>query len=195
MIFGKDKKQEKKDMSLPPVNPAMRNNAPVNIPPPPQNFNINIGNAPVNYPPQGMNDMQANKIRLPPLPADLNDPLLNEEYAPPLMAPPQMQRTENGFPPAADITPPRRNPTPEPTPKDVLRRLSQVKGPVFISLERYKEVKSILNSMKDNSRELREITESFKSNKKEGADLLTKSVEKLESIEEDIENINATMRV
>lgn len=199
MIFGKDKKQEKKEMTLPPVNPAMRKSGPLDMPPPPQNFNINIGNAPVNFPPPRMNDMQANKINLPPLPDDLRDPFFEDKEAPPIMPPPEMQRMERQFTPGTDITSAsaRRNPVPEPAQKEVLslRKLSQVKGPVFISLDRYKEVKSILNSMKDNSRELRELTESFKDNKKEGADLLTKSVEKLENIEEDIENVNATLRV
>jgi len=184
MIFGKDKKAEK--TGLPPI----RRNNPQDIPPPP-----NISSPAISANPQRQTRMPAENITLPPLPDDLKDPLFEEKEEPPLMTPPQIPRMNERFSPGPDFIETRKNPTLQPTQKETLKKLSQVKGPVFISLDRYKEVKSILNSMRDNSRELREVTESFKENKKDGVDLLAKSVNKLENIEEEIENINATLRI
>ncbi|RLG14219.1 MAG: hypothetical protein DRN71_03455 [Candidatus Nanohalarchaeota archaeon] len=87
-----------------------------------------------------------------------------------------------------------KEPIHDPLQKEIKRRISQVKGPVFISLERYRDVKELLYSLKENSRDLRGIMDEFKGNKKESTELLTQSVDKLEHIEEDIENINATLR-
>ncbi len=86
-------------------------------------------------------------------------------------------------------------PVHDPLQKELKQKISQLRGPVFISLERYREVKDLLYSLKGNSRDLRAIMDEFKGNKKEGTELLTQSVGKLEHIEEDIENINTTLRI
>lgn len=162
------------------------------------------------------------QIGLPPLPNDLKPITAQQEQTapprqtlstppvahPPILpqpissavskfAPPPEQPPVQGMPPQPEtqtIEVPKE-PVHDPLQKELKRRISQVKGPVFISLERYREVKNILNSLKDNSRNLREIMDDLKNNKKEGAELLTNSVDKLEHIEEDVENINATLRV
>ncbi len=143
---------------------------------------------------------------MPPLPAGIK-PIIPEQKTGSLEPLPPLSGPATGKYDAPPPSGPGAQPEPDlgtieagmgaaPTPlqKEVKRRISNVKGPVFISLERYREVKGLLDSLKDNSRNLREIMGDFKDNKKEGNDLLTKSVDQLEHIEEDIENINATLR-
>ncbi len=155
------------------------------------------------------------ELGLPPLP----DPLTNKQKPrtlnavptptkpasytsqaeqPPAMlrtAPPAQQPSAQNIPEKQETIEVPITPVHDPLQKEVKHRMSQVKGPVFISLERYREVKEILYSLKGNSRSLRAIMDEFKGNKKEGAELLTQSVDKLEHIEEDIENINSTLRI
>ncbi|MFH1127094.1 MAG: hypothetical protein ABIG84_00705 [archaeon] len=157
-------------------------------------------------------------MELPPLPADLKpsfqQPKEFHKNVPPqasaLSSPPVPPPLRSSLPPLPDRRPGIAEDTfhapdlgtvevnapaaPTPLQKEVRRRISQVKGPVFISLERYREVKDLLSALKGNSRDLRAMVEEFKGNKKEGTELLSKSVGKLENIEEAIENINSTLR-
>lgn len=162
-----------------------RKSAPAEVPPPPKAQYSD------NTPPKGLHDTA--KMDLPPLPSGLKPPVSTaqkkEKYEP-------MQAPPSGTPPEPDIWPTEtpQDASQSALEKEAKRRISEVKGPVFISLERYREVKGLLDSLKENSHELRQIMEEFKDNKKDGSNLLTKSVDKLEHIEEDIENINATLR-
>lgn len=71
---------------------------------------------------------------------------------------------------------------------------SQVKGPVFVSLDKYREVKQMLFDLKSASREFRQIIAELKQNRDGGTALLEQSVEKLTTIEERIENIGVTLK-
>lgn len=192
-------KAEDKSNAPPEMSP--RGAARTELPPLPRDLKpiihpVLLRNAPLSTPSADM----------PPLPAAIKPIIPEQKTGPSEVLPPV-----SGPPAGKYATPPPSGPGAQPEPdlgtieagmgaaptplqKEVKRRISNVKGPVFISLERYREVKGLLDSLKDNSRNLREIMGDFKDNKKEGNDLLTKSVDQLEHIEEDIENINATLR-
>ncbi|MEA3343619.1 MAG: hypothetical protein U9Q92_05620 [archaeon] len=183
-----------------PQEMSPRGAARIELPPLPEDLKPIIPHAtPENTP------LSTPKADMAPPPAAIK-PVISEqtgaEKPSPILSPPPAGNDINpvAVPPAiprgqdAEIIEAGMGAAPTPLQKEVKRRISHVKGPVFISLERYREVKGLLDSLKDNSRNLREIMGDFKDNKKEGNDLLTKSVDQLEHIEEDIENINATLR-
>ncbi len=71
---------------------------------------------------------------------------------------------------------------------------SNIKGPVFLSLSKYHEVKSMLFDLKKSSAELRDILAGLKKNRDGGTSLLEQSVERLSTIENRLEEISATLR-
>ena len=71
---------------------------------------------------------------------------------------------------------------------------SNIKGPVFLSLSKYHEVKSMLFDLKKSSAELRDILAGLKKNRDGGTQLLEQSVERLSTIENRLEEISATLR-
>ncbi len=73
-------------------------------------------------------------------------------------------------------------------------RQSSIKGPVFLSLSKYQEVKSMLSDLKVSSAELRCIISDLKKNRDGGTQLLEQSVERLSTIENSLEEISATLR-
>ena len=73
-------------------------------------------------------------------------------------------------------------------------RASSIKGPVFLSLSKYQEVKSMLSDLKRSSAELRDILAELKKNRDGGTSLLEQSVERLSTIENSLEEISATLR-
>lgn len=162
---------------------------------PKRSMNIELPPLPPNLNPSSQQPKEFHKV--PPEASDLSSP----PVPPPLRSssPPLPNRrpdiSEDTFH-SPDFGTVEVNTSPSPTPlqKEVRKRISQVKGPVFISLERYREVKDLLSTLKGNSRDLRAIVDEFKGNKKEGTELLSKSVGALENIEEAIENINSTLR-
>lgn len=172
---------------------------PLDIPPPPEPVSVS-GASPQST--SGTGD----DIALPPLPGALEtDPsrpsVQQVDSPPPIPASvPAQENTQHkdakdpekkdlGY---VEVSPPKDT---NPVQLELNRRISQVRGPVFISLERYREVKDLLFTLKVRSHDLRAAVAELKDNKKEGKDLLSKSVECLEDIEESIENINATLRV
>lgn len=71
---------------------------------------------------------------------------------------------------------------------------SPVKGPVFVSLDKYHEVKQMLHDLKQASAELRYIISQLKQNRDGGTELLQQSVERLSTIEARVEDIGVTLR-
>lgn len=71
---------------------------------------------------------------------------------------------------------------------------SNIKGPVFLSLSKYQEVKTMLSNLKVSSAELRCILSDLKKNRDGGTSLLEQSVERLSTIENSLEEISATLR-
>ena len=79
-------------------------------------------------------------------------------------------------------------------PRGVPGPFTRAKGPVFISVKRYKEVMYSLNSLKTNANQLRQIIENLKHNRDTGTDLLSTTADNLSSLEQDIEKVNASIK-
>ncbi len=178
-LIQKNVSKNKQEIGLPPL--------PDNLKPEP------IQASPNNAPPIPYQAFSPPPVAHPPIPPQS----ISSPSAIPEMAPPAEQFHAQSIPsqPETETMEVPTEPVHDPLQKELKQRISHINGPVFISLERYREVKDILYSLKANSHDLRSIMDEFKGNKKEGAELLTQSVDRLEHIEEDIENINATLRV
>ncbi len=71
---------------------------------------------------------------------------------------------------------------------------SSIKGPVFVSLDKYHEVNQMLRDLKRASAELHQIIADLKQNRDAGTILLEQSVDRLTAIEGRVEEITATLR-
>ena len=67
--------------------------------------------------------------------------------------------------------------------------------PMFVSLGKYKELKSCLVSLQCECSALESLISNMKSNKDTGSELLKETVNRLENIEEKVTQINSTIRV
>ena len=83
------------------------------------------------------------------------------------------------------LTPQSRTPTPSDR---------QVR-PMFISLNKYNQLKSCLESLNRESSALKSLISNLNNNKDTGAELLKETVNRLENIEEKVTQINATIKV
>ena len=77
----------------------------------------------------------------------------------------------------------------EKTPKRI-----PIKGPVFVSLERYDEVKGNLSSLNSLASDLRMTIENLKVNKTTGAELLNNVTENLDQMEKKLDRINSILK-
>lgn len=77
---------------------------------------------------------------------------------------------------------------------DSLSDAQSVKGPVFVSLDKYHEVKEMLRDLKRASADLHRIIADLKQNRDGGTTLLEQSVDRLTAIEGRVEEITATLR-
>ncbi len=90
--------------------------------------------------------------------------------------------------------PPKNIPISQMPPIGVSGPFTRAKGPVFISVKRYKEVMYSLNSLKTNANQLRQIIENLKQNRNLGTDLLSTTADNLADLEQDIEKVNASIK-
>ena len=72
--------------------------------------------------------------------------------------------------------------------------LRTIKGPVFISLKKYKELRTELDTLKFGSNELKNILKSLKENRDSGFDLLDKATDQLLRLENEAEKVNKLMK-
>ncbi|MEA2004406.1 MAG: hypothetical protein U9O53_05655, partial [archaeon] len=68
-------------------------------------------------------------------------------------------------------------------------------GPLFISLKKFNEIKAQIASLKRESNELRQVVEQLKSNRDTGTTLLKNAVDKMETIEKNVEDINSIIKI
>ncbi|MCK5234996.1 MAG: hypothetical protein KAJ88_04075 [Candidatus Aenigmarchaeota archaeon] len=80
----------------------------------------------------------------------------------------------------------------EPLPKKIVN--PQV-GPLFISLKKFNEIKAQIASLKHESGELRKIVEQLKSSRDTGTTLLRDAVNKMDTIEKNVEDINSIIKI
>lgn len=96
--------------------------------------------------------------------------------------------------------------TNNPTPKPVKESTPQLKtlpkksvnpkvGPLFVSINKFNEIKSQIVTLKQESSELRNIVEQLKSSRDSGHTLLKQAVEKMDTVEKSVENINSIIKV
>lgn len=85
-------------------------------------------------------------------------------------------------------------PTPEFEEPKTPRTLRGVKGPMFISLKKYKELRTNLDDLHVGSNELKNILKTLKDNRDHGFDLLEKATDNLLKLEKDADKINKLMR-
>lgn len=70
-----------------------------------------------------------------------------------------------------------------------------LEGPLFISLDRFKQVRAELADLKYNSSALREVLADLKTIKKDGATILQQSNARLNAIEKRVDEISKILRV
>ncbi len=80
----------------------------------------------------------------------------------------------------------------EPLPKKIVD--PQI-GPLFISLKKFNEIKAQIASLKYESGELRKIVEQLKSSRDTGTTLLRDAVNKMDTIEKNVEDINSIIKI
>ncbi len=80
----------------------------------------------------------------------------------------------------------------EPFPKKIVN--PQV-GPLFISLKKFNEIKAQIASLKHESNDLRKIVEQLKSSRDIGTTLLKNAVNKMDTIEKNVEDINSIIKI
>lgn len=68
-------------------------------------------------------------------------------------------------------------------------------GPLFVSINKFNEIKSQIVTLKQESSELRNIVEQLKSSRDSGRTLLKQAVEKMDTVEKSVENINSIIKV
>ncbi|NOR85044.1 hypothetical protein GQ473_02915 [archaeon] len=73
------------------------------------------------------------------------------------------------------------------------RSFTNAKGPVFVSVKRYKELMSALNDLKYNASHLRQIIADLKQNRDTGTGQLSETADALSSLEDNIEKVNASI--
>ncbi len=95
-----------------------------------------------------------------------------------------------GETPLREIVIPKTRKLPAPIKLEVEKR-----GPIFISLDRYNDIKDNLALLRRASSMLKDVLEDLKDNKGQGANLLEESTENLEEIEEKISNISKTLQM
>ena len=161
-----------------------------NIPGTPVEENIRAPGIPVRSPAPAEQELE------PPF-ASWNDNVSDEEIP---MPPPFMSQKapgkpvqDNPMPPPMDCKAPERPVQSMPVENKPFRQ-SNIKGPVFLSLSKYQEVKSMLSDLKRSSAELRGIITDLKKNRDGGTSLLEQSVERLSTIEARLEDISVTIR-
>ena len=74
------------------------------------------------------------------------------------------------------------------------RTLRNIKGPVFISLKKYKELRANLNELKDTSESIKETLKQLKGNRDSGFDLLEGVTDHLMKLEKEAEAINRLVK-
>ncbi|MCK5234024.1 MAG: hypothetical protein KAJ91_04365 [Candidatus Aenigmarchaeota archaeon] len=151
--------------------------------PPFTSWNDNISDEEIPMPPPIMENKTPEPIQEVPVP-------------PPIMShPPGEKPVQNNpmLPPIMEHRTPKR-PVQAPVETKPFRSPSSIKGPVFLSLGKYQEVKSMLSDLKQSSVELRNIIAELKKNRDGGTSLLEQSVERLSTIENRLEEISATLR-
>ncbi len=121
-------------------------------------------------------------LELPPLPEALEHPSASETNV--SEAKPAEKKEE----------PPKNIHISQMPPSGVPGPFTRAKGPVFISVKRYKEVMYSLNSLKTNANQLRQIIENLKHNRDTGTDLLSTTADNLADLEQDIEKVNASIK-
>ena len=94
----------------------------------------------------------------------------------------------------AEEEPPKNISISQMPPSGVPGPFTRAKGPVFISVKRYKEVMYSLNSLKTNANQLRQIIENLKHTRDSGTDLLSTTADNLADLEQDIEKVNASIK-
>ncbi|MCK4927908.1 MAG: hypothetical protein KAJ20_03450 [Candidatus Aenigmarchaeota archaeon] len=68
-------------------------------------------------------------------------------------------------------------------------------GPLFISLKKFNEIKAQIASLKHESGELRKIVEQLKTSRDSGTTLLRNAVNKMDTIEKNVEDINSIIKI
>ncbi len=71
---------------------------------------------------------------------------------------------------------------------------AQVKGPMFISLEKYKEIENDLLNMDYDVKGLRELLASLKNNRETGVGVLRETTGKLENLEQRVAKIHSLIK-
>ena len=74
------------------------------------------------------------------------------------------------------------------------RSFTNAKGPVFVSVKRYKELMGALNDLKYNASHLRQIIADLKQNRDTGTGQLSETADALSSLEDNIEKVNASIK-
>lgn len=85
-------------------------------------------------------------------------------------------------------------PSAPPMPSAASSKLKGMKGPVFISLKKYKELRTDLDALKQTSAHLKSILVKLKDNRDSGFDLLERSTDTLLKLEEQSEAVNNLMK-
>ncbi len=94
------------------------------------------------------------------------------------------------------------NPTPQPQNEPTLQLKTLPKtsanpkvGPLFVSINKFNEIKSQIVTLKQESSELRQIVNQLKASRDSGRTLLQQAVNKMDTVEKSVENINAIIKV
>ena len=82
----------------------------------------------------------------------------------------------------------------KPIPTMTPRSFTNAKGPVFVSVKRYKELMGALNDLKYNASHLRQIIADLKQNRDTGTGQLSETADALSSLEDNIEKVNASIK-
>lgn len=80
----------------------------------------------------------------------------------------------------------------EPLPK---KAVNPHVGPLFVSLKKFNEIKSQIVTLKQESSELRHIIGQLKTSRDSGKDLLKQAVNKMDTVEKSVEDINAIIKI
>ena len=74
------------------------------------------------------------------------------------------------------------------------RPFTSAKGPVFVSVKRYKELMTALNDLKYNASHLRQIIADLKQNRDTGTGQLSETADALSSLEDNISKVNSSIK-